>query len=306
MLAHFAALLPRRGRRPRAARRRARRCWTTTSARDAGGVERHGPRLPGRRVRPRAVRRAGGAHAGRARPRPPRRDADATRSWTRAPTAWPTTCAAAAWGRRPAWACAWSARRRWSWPCWACSRPAAPTCRWTPRIRASAWRYMLAGLRRRPRPHDARRCAERLPAAREPVYLDADPRPSRGRVRPGAGERRHAGEPVARHLHLRLHGPAQGGDDPPRLHGRPAALAAGDGVGRGARVRAWDPPPSLRRVRRRDASAPCAGAERWCWWTTRWSCRSVAEPAGALRQHGPHAPRRSCCAPAASPPASAR
>jgi amino acid adenylation domain-containing protein len=34
---------------------------------------------------------------------------------------------------------AWSARSSWLWPCWACSRRAVPTCRWTRPIRWIGW-----------------------------------------------------------------------------------------------------------------------------------------------------------------------
>jgi acyl carrier protein len=43
-----------------------------------------------------------------------------TRSWRRGRTGSPTTCAAAAWARRPGWASACSAARSWWPPCWAC------------------------------------------------------------------------------------------------------------------------------------------------------------------------------------------
>ena len=46
-------------------------------------------------------------------------------------------------------ACAWSARWRWSWRCSASSRPAAPTCRWTPAYPQERLAFMLEDARPR-------------------------------------------------------------------------------------------------------------------------------------------------------------
>ncbi len=64
----------------------------------------------------------------------------ATPRWTGPPTASPATCVPAASSPRPGWRSSWSPPRRRSSPCLRCSRPAAPTCRWTPAAPRTAWR----------------------------------------------------------------------------------------------------------------------------------------------------------------------
>ncbi len=68
-----------------------------------------------------------------------REPASRTPSSMRGPIAWPGTCGGSGWGRRAWWRCAWSVRSTCRSPCWACSRPAAPTCRSIPPTRRSAW-----------------------------------------------------------------------------------------------------------------------------------------------------------------------
>ncbi len=79
-----------------------------------------------------------------ASPKAPPRCSSRTRpgpmaSSTARPAASPTTCAARAWGLTRWWASACSARPNSSWASSPSSRPAAPTCRWTPTSPASAW-----------------------------------------------------------------------------------------------------------------------------------------------------------------------
>ena len=78
----------------------------------------HARGVPADARRARAVRGAGGAHAGRGGGGVRGRSADVRASWTRGPTSWRITCARWAWARRCGWACAWSARWRWWWRCW--------------------------------------------------------------------------------------------------------------------------------------------------------------------------------------------
>ena len=147
-------------------RRSARRCWrsgTATAAEYPRGARASTScsrrRRRARRTRWRVVFGDG--------------DADLRASWTRGPTGWRTTCARWAWGRRRGWACclergAGDGGRR----CWPCSRPAAPTCRWTRRYPRE--RLALHAGRRRRAPvlltqRDAART--RCPARRRAVVL---------------------------------------------------------------------------------------------------------------------------------------
>ena len=64
--------------------------------------------------------RAGAAHPRRARRRLRGPGAHLRRAGKRAPAGSPASCGPRAWGRKAAWGCAWTAARRWWWPCWAC------------------------------------------------------------------------------------------------------------------------------------------------------------------------------------------
>ena len=207
-----------------------------------------------------------------------------TRGWSAPPTGSPTTFAAWAPVRRPAWASAWSAARSWWSPCSPSSRRAAPTSRSTPRTRGAAGldapgcgghpgRHRL-GPRGSP-PGERGRAPSAGPGARR----------DRGGIRRCAGERRAPGEPVARHLHLRVHRPAQGGDDPPLVRGGPAALVAGERDRRGALVGVLLHVDQLRRQCRRGlrhARLGRKGGDR-----RERAGAGGARRRGRLRQHGP-------------------
>ncbi len=122
---------------------------------------------------------------------------------------------------------------------------------------------------------------------------------------PDARRRRRAREPGVRHLHLGIDRPAEGGDDRAPQHGRPAALAARERLGRRAGGRARRPPPSTSTCRSPRSSARCAGAARWCWWRTRSTC-AAAGRGDAPRQHGPQRRGRAAAHGRASRPACAR
>ena len=104
--------------------------WNATGAGYAGG--RASTSWFARQARAHA-RRAGGRASRGARRSP-------TPSWSAAPTGWRTTSARLGVGPEARVGicverCAGDGRRA----CWACSRPAAPTCRWTRRTPPSAW-----------------------------------------------------------------------------------------------------------------------------------------------------------------------
>ena len=167
-------------------------------------------------------------------------------------------------GAPPARAWAWGRRRGWaiclergpgdggrrSWPC---SRRAAPTCRWTPRYPAERLRYMLedsapgraAGARARWPPAAALRRARASRCSRSTRRRGRLGGAAGGRTRPRRGSRpEHLG---VRDLHLGLHRPPQGRDEP-----APAAWSTGWpgggalGAGRGRRGAL----PDLARLRR--------------------------------------------------------
>ena len=118
--------------------------------------------------------------------------------------------------------------------CWRCSRPAAPTCRWTRTTRPSGWRSCwptpaAAGADRRGRwralPPRRRRRAS---------LLDDRMRPPARPARPAAPVARRSARrsPGLRDLHLRLDRPAQGrGGHPPRASCNRLALDAGRATG---------------------------------------------------------------------------
>ena len=109
---------------------------------------------------------------------------------------------------------AWSARWRWWWRCWQCSRRAARTCRSDPAYPAERLRYMLEDsgaawlLSRR------RRCASSCsPAARRssPCWTSTPTQRADAKLPTHIRrERTDAAAPGVRHLHLGLHRPAQG------------------------------------------------------------------------------------------------
>ena len=149
--------------------------------------------------------------AGRARSRDTH--AHLRASWTRAPTSWRATCARWASGPRcrvapvPG-ALAGAGRRR----CSASSRPAAPTCRWTRPTRASAWPSCSRTAARRVLLTQRAPARTRCPPRRAHVVLPGR-RGGGARARSpthAPRARRRPGAPGLRHLHLRLHRPAQG------------------------------------------------------------------------------------------------
>ena len=96
-----------------------------------------------------------------------------------------------------------------------------------------------------------------------------------------------------------LHRPAQGGDDPPRVDGRPAALAAGERRRTRSARRCSSPRPSTSTSPSRSCSA------RWRWGGTLVLVENALELADGRRAGGATsawspAPRRSCCASAGS------
>ena len=107
--------------------------------------------------------------------------------------------------------------RSWSSPSSASSRPAAPTCRSIPPTRASGWRFMLEDAARAVLVTRGSLAATgcRRRRLRASPCLDADAAdaiagggPSAAPLASAGGR---AGQPGLRHLHLRLHRPAQGG-----------------------------------------------------------------------------------------------
>ena len=214
----------------------------------AGGAERHRAALPGRRLRPRAVPRAGGAHAGgrgdllERRADDVRRAAGAGQPDRPGPAA-PRRGAGGARGHLPAAHA--GPRGRHAGRAGGGRGVRAPG----PGVPARAAGLHAPGRRRRARRHPFHPGGP--PAGGPGRPAAAGPRgrrPGRGAAH-AAGERRRPREPVARHLHLRVHGPAQGGDDPPFVRRRPPALAAGSRHGRGARVGALLHLHQLRRLR---------------------------------------------------------
>ena len=192
------------------ARRSARWCWRSGTRTDAAYPR--GPRAStscsrrrrrARRTRWRVVFEDGVA--------------DLRASWTRAPTGWRTTCARCGVGPEVrVGVCLERGAGAGGRRCWPCSRRAARTCRWTRRTRAERL-ALHAGRRARAACvlTQARAARTGSPAhgARGACALDA----RRGGDRGGAGGRtrraaRGAGAPGVRHLHLRLHRAAQGGD----------------------------------------------------------------------------------------------
>ncbi len=204
-----------------------------------GGLARAGarpapgePAPPARRVQRHRGTGAGGAPAralpgpGGAAPGRPRRDhvgeaadlrpARPRLARPRPPPAAPGGAAEPA-RRRSSWRRGGS---RWWRPSPSCA-PAAPTCRSTPTSRPSAWATCWSAARspspspRRPSPPPSRVARRRGEDRGGRLRL-------RGRAPGAAAGGAGAGGPGLRHLHLRLHRPAQGGDDRPP--GRPQHL----------------------------------------------------------------------------------
>ena len=154
------------------------------------------------------------------------------------------------------------AGRRRSWPC---SRPAARTCRWTPPIPRSGWRYMLDDaaravlLTRR----GARRSGSRGRRAGSSAWTPTRERiAARARTRPPSGVT--PGPPGVRHLHLREHRPAQGRDGgAPRVR-QPASRWRGALRHRRAATASCSSPRS------RFDAAVCGGVRRAAGRRPRW------------------------------------
>ena len=273
--------------------------------------------LPAEACRPRAVRGAGGAHAGGARGS----SADGERaelppSWTRGPTGWPAACAALGVGpevagRRSAWSArpelvvgaarraqgrrrlraARSATRRSGWPsCWPTRRRALVTP-----ARAAA--------------------PPRRPAGAAVLALDRDAGEERPPEAAPAGAAIPA-QPRLRHLHLGLDRPAQGGARsthrgarrPGALDRRRCARPGGPAccsldLDRLRRRRSGD--LGRRCLRRRGVvlsptrGASLAGARRRCAAAERRS--PCARPPACCRQMVEREPGRACRAAAPAP-----
>jgi amino acid adenylation domain-containing protein len=250
-----------------------------------GRVEPEGGRVPGRLVRARAVRSAGGAHArgrgaGPRRAAPQLRRARGARQPARPPPARPRRRPRDARGHLP------GAHPR-------AGRLPPGRAQGRRRLRAAGPRLpgraagLHAGGRGRGAGHDHHRPG-RAPARgrRAGAAPGRAPGGDRAAGRSAPARRRAAREPVARHLHLRVDGPSQGGDDPPLQHRGAAALAAGERHGRGAQLGAVLHLHQLRRLRGRGLRHALLGRQAGAGGE-----RAGAGPgggAGGLRQHGSH------------------
>ncbi len=156
-----------------------------------------------------------------------------------------------------------------------------------PRLSAGAARLDAGGRGRPPGPHRwrPRRTPPRGGGSRPP--RPPGDRPGGG-PRGGAGNGGGRGEPGLRDLHLGLHGPSQGGDDPPRFRERAPALAARDGERRGAERRPGLHLHQLRRQRRRDLRHALLGRDAAPGGERAGAGDAPGAGGDPLRQHGPH------------------